>query len=240
MTCIHANETSTGACTCDAACECRIPQGGKCPPVSDVERPEKFEPFEKWKAAWKPYPLYVTLTEAAKRIEEAGESLSILSECQVIGQTMHVERELPSDVWSSGDWVVDVAGNSVGKPVHAEHLHFQVQVFEADLEVALGVRAAPEPRERGPAEPGVLNVPGVEVVAHPGVPQGWVLQTVEGVAWQAEGPDGTYGPLRPEIGLAVGDAWSKHTQRVWLLQSPDATNTDPDGTPGDEPGVRRS
>lgn len=214
--CAHANE-SVVACTCLADCPCRIPQGGKCPPVSDVERPEKFEPFEKWKATWKPYDKYITLTEAYKRITEAGAQLTVLGLCQVIGHTMHVEREIPPEAWSSAEWNVVPEENRVGKAAYAEHLQFQVQVFEADLQTALAP-AEPEP-EPERVTPPVADAPqtlSTGTVEHPGVPSGWVLQTVEGVAWQAVSPESVYGPIRPEIGLAVGDAWSQHTQQCWI------------------------
>lgn len=204
------------------------------------EIPEKFEPFEKWKSAWVPYPMYVSLTEAHKRVVEAGRTLAeVMPQCQVIGQTMHVEKEIPSAVWSSEGWDIVPEENRVGQPRYAEHLQFQVQVFEADLERALGhgTPGPTPPRAVLPSEPeprgGALAVESVE---HPGLPSRWTLRTVEGVAWQAVSPAGLYGPLQPEIGLAVGDAWSHAWKSVWVLHSTNATNTDPSDSAG-EPSV---
>lgn len=184
---------------------------------AEVERPETFEPFEKWKAAWKPEPEYVSLTEAAKRIVEAGKMLpDILPRCQCLGWTMHKVVELPTHIWASETWQFDVEQNSCGQPQYAEHLQFQVSIFEADLQAALEGRPTPyevPPPAAGPPRP--LEVEDADI---PGLPEGWIMRTVEGAAWQAVRPESeppVHAPMRAELSRAVADAWSYSVNQRW-------------------------
>lgn len=172
------------------------------PEAVDEVLAETFEPFEKWKAAWKPHAEYITLAQVQELVGDK-DLAEVLSRCQCIGYTMHVEKEIPSGAWTDPGWQWDVDENRCGQSQYGEHLQFQVEVFEADV-----VHVLEGPVPAGP--------PTVEVLeGFKGLPEGWKMSTLEGLAWQTFSEDGVYSPLRADVAQAVGDAWSYKTTGKW-------------------------
>lgn len=171
-------------------------------------RPESFKPSEDWKAKWSPKPGYITMAETARRLAEGGVAFEDgIATCQCIGETMHRQVEIRPDVWTDPTWVLNVEQNTLGKVGYSDHLDFQVQVFEEDVQAVLHPAPIGEP-SRAPSD---------DLLDHPALPEGWGLRTVGAVAWQAvQSGVGPYGPMRTEVAMAVGDAWSYESLNDWL------------------------
>lgn len=184
--------------------------------------------FEEWHKNWSPPDHYLTLAQALELCESQQELERALPHCQCVGYTMHVTKELPGELWSGNSgWTWDIGGNKVFHP-QFQSLPFQCAIFEDDLRDALGARRGepvqdaqpPAPlAEEGATDPSdaTESEPQVEILEDmEGLPQGWTMATIEGLAWQAQHPEeGLYGPMRLSAAQAVGDAWAYAYTCVW-------------------------
>ena len=190
-----------------------VPDADEPDAPEDEDEPVMPDIFVKWQTEWKPHPKYLTLAQVQEKIGDR-DLAEVLSQCQCIGYTIHVEREIPAEAWTTEGWAWDVEKNRCGRTMYAEHLQFQVEVFERDVDAVIDGRDPRAPEPDAPRVPERLEVE--ELDGFQGLPAGWAMRTAGGVVWQAYNADGDlYGPMRVDMALAVGDAWSFQAASKW-------------------------